>query len=71
MTVAIEDVKVWRTYGGISHVVTETDGHWTFTLCGSMWSGGVDAKDPVKRRVCRKCRHRLPNTNHVGEGSTE
>ena len=65
MTVQIEDVTVWWTHAGISHVVLATDGHCTHTLCGSMCSGAPETEPPKKRRVCRKCRGRLADTTPV------
>lgn len=56
--VRIEDVRFWTVFGGIGHVVEQSDGKGTlWTLCGSMMLNSLSPDRP--KRICRKCRARL------------
>jgi len=56
--VRIEDVRFWTVFGGIGHVVGQSDGRGALlTLCGSMMLNSVSVDRP--KRICRKCRARL------------
>lgn len=63
----IEQVESWITLSGVQHVVRCTDGMWTHTLCDTLTTGAPDEMTPKKRRVCRKCRDRLPRAKKVEE----
>lgn len=67
MTVAVEDVPKWVTWGGISHVVEEIIRGWTYTLCDTMTNQEPDEHPPRRLRVCRKCRKRLEAATLITE----
>jgi hypothetical protein len=58
-SLSIEDVSVWYTQRGISHIVAWFDGRWSGTLCDTMWSGPPDDPSSTQRKVCKRCRERL------------
>lgn len=55
----LSDVQRIIVDRGVTHIVTQSDGLWTFTLCGSMMTGEAWEPWPLKCRICRKCRKRL------------
>lgn len=55
MSIPIKRVPMWTTYRGIGHATALTDGAINYSVCGSLFIGGRNAKKRPKR-VCRKCR---------------
>jgi hypothetical protein len=56
---SIEDVPVWYTERGISHVVVSMQEGWTYTACECLVTTQPDEPGTKPKRICRRCREQL------------